>query len=162
MQSGTDSGGRGVVIPHDNPSTRFEDELDNVCRKEDVSLLAYSPIGGGVLSGKYQDGAWPEGARFSRYRQKDARTKTMTARFVSEKTLETTRHVHEIAQGCDLDPVTFAVAWTLTKDFVGSTIIGVTDPDQLGAHLAAADVTLPDEAIVAVDALTREIPYALG
>jgi aryl-alcohol dehydrogenase-like predicted oxidoreductase len=133
-----------------------------VCRKEGVSLLAYSPLGAGVLSGKYLDGAWPEGARFSRYREKDARTKAMTARFVNAKTLEVTRHVHEIAEGCGLDPVTLSIAWTLTRDFVGSTIIGVTDPDQLAAHLAATDVTLPDEALTAIDALSREIRYPLG
>ncbi|MFN3552179.1 MAG: aldo/keto reductase, partial [Novosphingobium meiothermophilum] len=46
---------------------RFEDELAQVCRKEGVSLIPYSPIAGGVLSGKYQGGALPEGARFSRY-----------------------------------------------------------------------------------------------
>ena len=44
---------------------RFEDELKQVCRQEGVSLLPYSPLGGGVLSGKYLDGARPEGARFS-------------------------------------------------------------------------------------------------
>lgn len=141
---------------------RFEDELAQVCRQEDVSLLPYSPIGGGVLSGKYQDGAWPEGARFTRYREHDPRTKVMTKRFLSDAALETTRRVHEIAAGCGIDPITFSVAWTLTKDFVGSTIIGVTHPDQLAVHLAAAEARIPDDAIAAVDALTREIRYPLG
>lgn len=141
---------------------RFEDELAHVCRQEDVSLLPYSPIGGGVLSGKYQDGAWPEGARFTRYREHDPRTKVMTKRFLSDAALETTRRVHEIAAGCGIDPITFSVAWTLTKDFVGSTIIGVTHPDQLAVHLAAAEARIPDDAIAAVDALTREIRYPLG
>lgn len=141
---------------------RFEDELAQVCRQEDVSLLPYSPIGGGVLSGKYQDGAWPEGARFTRYREHDPRTKAMTKRFLGDAALETTRRVHEIAAGCGIDPITFSVAWTLTKDFVGSTIIGVTHPDQLAVHLAAAEARIPDDAIAAVDALTREIRYPLG
>src|SRR3546814_7334558 len=46
---------------------RFEDDLAQVCRQERVSLIPYSPLAGGMLSGKYQDGARPEGARFSRY-----------------------------------------------------------------------------------------------
>src|SRR3546814_4001955 len=46
---------------------RFADELAQVCRQEGVSLIPYSPLAGGVLSGKYQGGARPEGARFSRY-----------------------------------------------------------------------------------------------
>jgi len=141
---------------------RFEDELATVCRKESVSLLPYSPIGGGVLSGKYDDGAWPEGARFSRYRDHDGRTQAMTKRFLSEAARETTRRVHAIAGECAIDPITFSVAWTLTHDFVGSTIIGVTHPDQLAVHLAAAETRIPDEAIAAVDALSREIRYPLG
>ena len=46
---------------------RFEDELAEVCRRENISLLPYSPLAGGVLTGKYNDGKRPEGARFSRY-----------------------------------------------------------------------------------------------
>ncbi len=57
---------------------RFEDELAEVCRRERVSCLPYSPIGAGVLSGKYQDGAFPADSRFGRYRGNDPRTETMT------------------------------------------------------------------------------------
>jgi aryl-alcohol dehydrogenase-like predicted oxidoreductase len=59
-------------------SRGFERELSKVCRREKVSLLPYSPIGGGVLSGKYLDGNWPDGARFTRYREGDKRTSSMT------------------------------------------------------------------------------------
>jgi aryl-alcohol dehydrogenase-like predicted oxidoreductase len=141
---------------------RFEDELAAVCRQEQLSLLPYSPIGAGVLSGKYQGGAWPEGARFSRYRAGDARTQAMTGRFVNDTTLSVTERVLKIAADCGLSPVTFAVAWTLTKDFVGSTIIGVTHDDQLDEHLAAAEATLPADALAACDQLSREIRYPLG
>jgi aryl-alcohol dehydrogenase-like predicted oxidoreductase len=141
---------------------RFEDELAQVCRREKLSCLPYSPIAAGVLSGKYHGGAWPEGARFTRYREHDERTKTMTRRFVSEKTLAATTRVHEIARTCGMSPVTFAVAWTLTRDFVGSTIIGVTSAAQLPEHLAAADAVIPREALAACDLLAREIPYPMG
>ncbi len=46
---------------------RFEDELAQACRQEDISLIPFSPLGGGVLSGKYNGGKTPEGARFSNY-----------------------------------------------------------------------------------------------
>jgi aryl-alcohol dehydrogenase-like predicted oxidoreductase len=141
---------------------RFEDELATVCRREQISLLPYSPIGAGVLSGKYQGGAWPEGARFSRYREGDTRTRTMTARFVNETTLSVAERVLKLAADCGLSPVTLAVAWTLTKDFVGSTIIGVTHDDQLDEHLAAAETTLPEDALEACERLGREIRYPLG
>ena len=58
---------------------RFEDELAQVCRQEGVSLIPYSPLAGGVLSGKYQDGARPEGARFSNYLQMGGRQAAMAS-----------------------------------------------------------------------------------
>jgi aryl-alcohol dehydrogenase-like predicted oxidoreductase len=141
---------------------RFDDALAMVAREERVSLLAYSPIAAGVLSGKYLDGAWPEGARFTRYREHDERTRAMTARFVNERTLEATRRIGAIAADCGLSPVTFSVAWLLTRDFLGSALIGVTAPEQLDAHLAASDAALPDDALAACERLAREIPYPLG
>jgi aryl-alcohol dehydrogenase-like predicted oxidoreductase len=141
---------------------RFEDELAQVCRGEDVSLLAYSPIGAGVLSGKYAAGAWPAGARFSFYREHSARTQSMAARFVTPDTLAVAERACVIARDCGLAPVTFAIAWVLTRGFIGSALIGVTHRDQIGEHLAAAQVELPREALEAVDALSREYRYPLG
>ncbi len=141
---------------------RFQDELAQVCRREQVSLLAYSPLAGGVLSGKYLDGAWPPGARFTRYREHDARTKAMTARFVNEGTLATTRKLAELARECGTTLVTLAVAWTLTKDYVGSTLIGATGPEQLDEALAAAEWTLPEDALRECDRIHREIRYPMG
>jgi len=140
---------------------RFEDEIAQVCRGERVSLLAYSPTGAGVLSGKYQGGSWPEGARFSRYRKGDARTQAMTKRYVNERTLATAARVAEIAADCDMSPVTFAVAWTLTRDFIASTIVGVTSAEQLDEHLAAADAEIPADALAAVDQLSKEIRHPM-
>jgi aryl-alcohol dehydrogenase-like predicted oxidoreductase len=140
---------------------RFEDELATVCRRERVSLLAYSPLGAGVLSGKYQGGAWPAGARFTRYRDWSPRTQAMTQRFVNERTLAVAARVAEVARGCGLSPVTFAVAWTLTRDFLGSTLIGVTHPDQLDEPLRAAEVRLPEAALAACDRIAKEIRYPM-
>ena len=76
---------------------RFEDELAEVCRRESVSLLPYSPLAGGVLSGKYQGGEWPNGARFSGYRNDPARGQMMARRFVNERSLETTERLAALA-----------------------------------------------------------------
>jgi aryl-alcohol dehydrogenase-like predicted oxidoreductase len=140
---------------------RFEDELAACARAQGVSLLAYSPLAGGVLSGKYGGGAWPEGARFTRYKDWNPRTRVMTERFVNERTLATAARVAEIARSAGLSPVTFAVAWTLTRDFLGSTLIGVTNPDQLDEHLRAAEVSLPQDALAACDRLAKEIRYPM-
>jgi len=141
---------------------RFEDELANVCKREQVSLLPYSPIGGGVLSGKYLGGEWPDGSRFAHYKDHSPRTQSMTRRFVSEKTLAATARVHELAKQCGMSPVTFSIAWTLTKKFVASTLIGVTSPEQLDEHLEAANAEIPNDALEACDRLAKDIPYPLG
>lgn len=141
---------------------RFEDGLAEVCRREQVSLLPYSPIAGGVLSGKYQDGAWPEGARFTTYRQSSGRGETMARRFVNEKSLESTRRLAAIAAEAGLPLVTLAVAWSLAHDFVGSTIIGATRVEQLGDILKAAGRKLPAEVLAACDGVTRDLLYPLG
>jgi len=141
---------------------RFEDELAEVCRREQVSLLAYSPLAGGVLSGKYQGGAWPTPARFTWYNEYSPRTKAMTGRFLNERTLAATERFRQVAAECGMSLVTFAIAWTLTRDFLGSTLIGATHPDQLDDLLAAADAKLPPEALVAVDKISREIRYPMG
>jgi aryl-alcohol dehydrogenase-like predicted oxidoreductase len=141
---------------------RFEDELAEVCRREKVSLLPYSPIAGGVLSGKYQDGARPAGARFTVYGDAGARGQTMARRFVNEQTLASTARFTELAKSLDLSIATFATAWSLVHDFVGATIIGATTVEQLGETLAAADVTLPAEVLKQVNQISREIRYPMG
>jgi aryl-alcohol dehydrogenase-like predicted oxidoreductase len=141
---------------------RFEDELAEVCREEKVSLIPYSPLGAGVLSGKYQNGAWPVGARFSLYREYNPRGKAMTERFVNPRSLETTGRLLDLAREAGISPVTLAIGWTLTKGFVGSTIIGATRVDQLRDSLAAAEVKLSADVLRACETITREILYPLG
>ena len=140
---------------------RFEDELAEACRREQVSLLPYSPLAGGVLSGKYQGGAWPEGARFSGYRKDPARGQMMARRFVNERSLETTERLASLASDCSLSVAQLAIAWTLGFDFVGSTLIGATHPDQLDDTLVDG-VSLPDDVRTAINAISREIRYPLG
>lgn len=141
---------------------RFEDELAQVCRREGVSLIPYSPLAGGVLSGKYNGGARPEGARFSRYLAMEGRQADMGNRFVNDRSLTSTERFMAIAAEAGLDPVTFAVAWSKQHDFVASTIVGVSAWDQLDAILAAADLVLPADVMAAVDAVSREIRYPMG
>ena len=141
---------------------RFEDELAQVCRQEGVSLIPYSPIGGGVLSGKYQDGARPEGARFSRYLGMEGRQAAMGRRFVNEKSLASTARFAEIAKQAGMSTVTLAVAWSKQHDFVASTIVGASQEDQLDEIFAAIDLVLPDDVMKAIDKVSKEIMYPMG
>jgi aryl-alcohol dehydrogenase-like predicted oxidoreductase len=141
---------------------RFEDELAQVCRQEQVSLIPYSPLGGGVLSGKYNDGAQPEGARFTSYLNGQERQRKIAARFVNERSLESTRRFQAIAADAGMSVVTLAIAWSKQHDFVASTIVGATAPEQMPAILAAADVTLEPGVLALIDQVSREIRYPMG
>lgn len=142
---------------------RFEDALADICRREKISLLPYSPIGGGVLSGKYNNGALPEGARFSEYLKGDGeRQLKMAQRFVNEKSLATTAELMKLASENEMDVVTLAVAWSKQHDFVASTIIGANSIEQLKPSLAAADLKLSDEVLKAIDAISKKYPNPMG
>jgi len=141
---------------------RFEDELAQVCRQEGVSLIPYSPIGGGVLSGKYNNDARPEGARFTRYLGMEGRQAAMGRRFVNEKSLASTARFADIAKEAGMSPVTMAVAWSKQHDFVASTIVGVSKEDQLDEIFAAIDLVLSDETMKAIDKVSKEIMYPMG
>ena len=141
---------------------RFEDELAQVCRQEGVSLIPYSPLAGGVLSGKYNDGATPDGARFSNYIRLGGHQAVMATRFINEKSIASTKRFMAIAAEAGIAPVTLATAWSKQHDFVASTIVGATHTDQLPDIFAAADLTLSDETMKAVDAVTKEYLYPMG
>lgn len=137
---------------------RCESELAQVCRREGVSLLPYSPLGGGVLTGKYNDGN-PAGGRFTAYLEGGAeRQKLMAKRFVNERTLETSRRICGIAHDLGVTPTALSVAWSKQHDFVASTIVGATSVEQLEESLAAAELELDAETLKRIDDLDREIP----
>ncbi len=144
---------------------RFLDELSTLCEKEQVSLLPYSPLAGGVLSGKYNQADKPEDAigRFATYLQSPKqRQRVMAQRFMNDKTLASTQKYLKIASDVGLHPVTLATAWSKQFDFVASTIIGATHADQLDASLAAMNLTLDEEVLRACDKVHEEILYPMG
>jgi len=141
---------------------RFEDDLAQICKREGVSLLPYSPLAGGVLSGKYSGGKTPHGARFSRYIEMGGRQGVMADRFANPKSLASTEKFMEIAAEAEMSVVTLAIAWSKQHPFVASTIVGVSHEDQLPEILAASDLELDTNVMKAVHKVTREIMYPMG
>ena len=144
---------------------RFLDELSTLCKNEQISLLPYSPLAGGVLSGKYNQELKPEDAkgRFATYlKSPDQRQRLMAQRFMNNKTLASTQKYLKIAADAGLHPVTLATAWSKQFNFVASTIIGATNAEQLDASLAAMNLTLSDEVLRACDKVHEEILYPMG
>jgi aryl-alcohol dehydrogenase-like predicted oxidoreductase len=142
---------------------RFLDELQHVCREEKISLLPYSPIAGGVLSGKYNGTIYPDNARFTEYmKNSNVRMRGMSDRFVNEKSLEATKRYMDLAQKLNISPVTLAVAYSKAFDFVASTIIGARDVDQLDASFLAFDLNLSQEVMREIEQIQSEIMYPMG
>lgn len=138
---------------------RCESELAQVCRKEGVSLLPYSPLGGGVLTGKYNGGALPDGARFSAYMVTgNDRQKRMARRFLNDRTIETTVRLQAIAKEIGVTVTQLAVAWSRQHDFVASTIIGAVTLEQLEESLGARDLILDVDTLAKIDAIDEAIP----
>lgn len=141
---------------------RFLDEMVQMCREEQISLLPYSPMAGGVLSGKYNEGPGVEG-RFTRYLSSpEKRVQKMAERFLNDKTLASTSQYIEIAKELGIRPATLAIAWSKQFDFVASTIVGATSCEQLEESLAAMDMKLDNEIVARCDQVHSEILYPMG
>jgi len=139
------------------------DEVAEVCRQEQVSLLPYSPLAGGVLSGKYNSKIYPENARFTQYlHSNNPRILTSAKRFLNEQTLKSTEKYMHIAEEANMSVTTLAIAWSKQFDFVASTIIGARNVNQLDYSLKAMDVTLSKDILKACDAIHDEIKYPMG
>jgi len=142
---------------------RFLDELSNVCKREEISLLPYSPIAGGVLSGKYNNGLYPDGCRFTAYvKNSNPRVRAMADRFVNEKTVEATKRYMELAKEYGISPVTLAVAYSKHFDFVASTIIGARLEFQLDESFAAFNFKIDDELLGKIEEIQKDILYPMG
>ncbi len=127
----------------------FELELAEVSLNEDVSLLAYSSLAAGILSGKYLDGAMPEGSR---------QTLTGKTQRHSDATMEATREYLALAKKHGLDACQMALAFCLSRPFMTSVIIGATTMDQLRTDIGAADVTLSDEVLAGIEDIYHRYP----
>ena len=141
---------------------RFLDEMVIMCREEKISLLPYSPMAGGVLSGKYNRNPKAAG-RFTSYAgSKEQRIRNMAVRFLNDKTLAATARYIEIAEELGIAPATLAIAWSKQFDFVASTIIGATRSDQLDDSLGAMELELSRETLERCDKIHSEILYPMG
>ncbi|MEN8694887.1 MAG: aldo/keto reductase [Akkermansiaceae bacterium] len=141
---------------------RDEDELAECLRRENVSLLPYSPLAGGVLTGKYNEGI-PDGARFSEYLKTGGpRQKAMATRFVNEKSIASTKAFMEIAAELEIDVTTLATAWSKQHDFVASTIVGVSSVLQMAPILKAANLTIDKATLAKIDRVSKDILYPMG
>ena len=110
-----------------------------------IGQVVWSPIAGGVLTGKYQPGrAAPEGSRGASLGQ-------FVERWMTDEVLTRVAELEQVAKEADLTRAQLAVAWVLRNPNVSSAIVGATRPEQVTENAAAAGVTLDDELVARID-----------
>ena len=125
----------------------YDSDLAELAVNEDVVLLAFSPLAVGILTGKYQNGAMPEGSRLALQSEPSGR--------VTPQAFAATDAYLEIARRHGIDPVHLALAFTVQRPFPVSTIFGATTQDQLDRILAGLDTVLSDEILADINATHR-------
>ena len=128
----------------------FEIGLSEVAYREQVGLLAYSPLGQGYLTGKYDGGALPLGSRKTLFNRLGRYEQGNGPRAISTYVALARRH--------GLDPAQMAIAFTVSRPFVTSAIIGATSLDQLKTDIDAAALKLPEEVIADIDLIHLDYP----
>ncbi len=128
----------------------YDTDMAEMAVNEDITLLSFSPLACGLLTGKYQGGAVPEGSRMSIGPELGGR--------MTPRTLPVTQVYVDIAQKHGLDPAHMAMAWQRTRPFPISAIFGTTTQAQLAHLLAGDDLDLSDAVLSDIDAAHRANP----
>lgn len=129
----------------------YEIGMAEVSMREKIPLLAYSPLGYGVLGGRYVGGAVPKGGRFDMHPD-------FAVRYHLPHVAAVTQEYADLAKNFGMSLATMSLAFVRMQPFVLSTIIGASNLDQLKEDIASIDTTLSDEQIAAIDAIHERHP----
>lgn len=139
-----------IQNPYSLLNRTFEIGLAEMAIKEQCGLLAYSPLAFGWLSGKYENGARPVGARITEF--------PVMSRYNNPQSIAATTAYVELARAHGLSPAQMALAYVNSRDFVTSNIIGATTMAQLKENIASADLVLPPDVLTAIEAIHTQHP----
>ncbi|MEO1854968.1 NADP(H)-dependent aldo-keto reductase [Chromohalobacter sp.] len=139
-----------VQNPYNLLNRSFEVGLAEIAHREDVGLLAYSPLAFGALTGKYLDGARPPQGRLTLFER--------FQRYTSDLAEKAIHAYVDIAREHGLDPAQMALAYVNSRSFLTSNIIGATTLDQLESNLASETLTLDDSVLEAIENVHRQHP----
>lgn len=139
-----------IQNPYNLLNRTFEVGLAEISHREQLGLLAYSPLAFGTLSGKYLNGAQPADGRLTRYSRFSRYTGEIAQLAIAEYVALAKQH--------NLDPTQMALAYLHSRPFISSTIIGATTMTQLRRNLNSIDLTLNDEVIAGIEAVHQRYP----
>ncbi len=131
----------------------FEADLAEVSHREGIQLLAYSVLGMGMLTGKYQNGAAPEGARLTKYRANFGQRYTRAVCFDAVDAYATLAKKHNMSL------TALALAYVCSKPFTGSAILGATTIGQLQEQLAVYQTPLSEDLIKELNAVSARFSH---
>lgn len=124
-----------------------EAEVIPLCEREGISQIVWSPLGQGVLTGKYAPGAPPpEDSRGA-----SDEMNTFMDRLLDDRVLEAVQRLAAVAEGAELTMARLALAWVLREPNVASAIVGASRPEQVHANASASGVTLDPQTLAAID-----------
>ena len=139
-----------IQNPYGLLNRSFEVGLAEMAEREQVGLLAYSPLGFGMLSGKYENGARPQGARLSLFDRFD--------RYSNPQAEQACDAYVKLARAHGLSPAQMALAYVNSRSFVSSNIIGATSLQQLEENIASIEVSLSEAVCAEIEAIQQRIP----
>jgi aryl-alcohol dehydrogenase-like predicted oxidoreductase len=128
----------------------FEGDMAEIAMRENIKLLAYSPMAFGVLSGKYIKGTAAENARLKLFPR--------FARYSSEQATEAAKAYLKLAEDNNMSLAQMSLAFVTQQPFVLSSIIGATTLDQLEENINSIHVNLSDELLAKINAIHAKIP----
>jgi len=132
----------------------IEAEVVPVCEREGVGQIVWSPIGQGVLTGKYRPGEQPpQGSRAT----DDKGGADFISRFMSDDVLRRVQDLRPVAEQAGLSPAQLAVAWVLQNANVSAAIIGASRPEQVHENAMAAGVRLDDGLLNRIDEVLGDV-----
>ncbi len=139
-----------VQNPYNLLNRIYETGLSEFAYHENVGLLAYSPLAMGLLTGKYDKGARPEGARLTLFER--------FTRYTNPQALSATQAYVDLARQHGLSPTNMALAWVNSRPFVTSNLIGATTLEQLKENIDSVSATIPAEVIEGIEAIQTQYP----
>ena len=128
----------------------FEGDMSEISHRENIGLLAYSPMAFGVLSGKYVKGTAADNARLKLFPR--------FARYSGEQATEATKRYLKIAEDNGMSLAQMALAFVNERPFVTSNIIGATNLEQLEENIDSINISLSDDVLKAINDVHATIP----
>lgn len=132
-----------------------ERELFPLCTEEEVAVIPYNPLAGGLLTGKHRSGKPTEGTRFTLGWAADP----YQERYWQDAMFRTVEEFQQIAEDASIPMATLAIRWVLANPVITSPIIGASRPEQLAASIAALDEPLDQVLKQKLDDLTHEYRF---